>query len=450
MRDIALALVFVAMLLGGVRHVYAASMVWMWTAMAAPNTFLFGFLQAMPLNKIAVGVALLALLADRAKRKFIIDPSFAFHSLFILQGTVTLIFSLTDIPRTYDLFDKMLKIWLLVCVMRVANRERLQLHALVIMLALSLGVHGVLEGFKYVLTFGSHKVQASGTLGDNNSFAMAMLMMLPFFAYLVKYSALAVMRWAFGGIGMLVMIGIIASASRGAVVGLVVLGGMMVMQSRHKAMGLLIAAALGIAVVSLAPTQWLDRMNTIQHAESDGSFMNRVASWKLNTIVALNRPLTGGGFSALEDYRVYQQFVGQFSMLDFIPSEQPSGVLAAHSIYFEVIGDTGLVGFVLFLSIMASWYLNLRQVKRLSRAGPALAWARDLAVALEQSLIVYLVTGAALSAAYFENVYIEATLASMLLASVRETVQARVLNPLDALMARRPAVEVMPWAQPRR
>ena len=64
---------------------------------------------------------------------------------------------------------------------RVANRNRLELHSLMIAVALSMGVHGVLEGAKFVVTLGSHTVIPSPTLGDNNHFALFMLMVVPLF-----------------------------------------------------------------------------------------------------------------------------------------------------------------------------------------------------------------------------------------------------------------------------
>lgn len=421
MRDIALALIFVPMLLGSMRFLHTATMVWVWTALAMPASFMYGPLSALPLNKIAVGSSLIALFVDKTKRKFAADPTFVFHTLFVVQGLISFSFGLTDIPRTYDLIDRIVKVWALCCFMRVANRERLQLHAMVMMLTICVGLHGILEGMKYILSAGSHKVSVVGFFGDNNSMAMAVLTVLPFFHYFWKYSSRGIVRLGFAGLGVLALAGVVASASRGAVIGLVVLAGMMVLQSQRKILGLMVAAGLGIALAVAVPGTWLDRMNTIQAAETDGSFMGRVSSWKMNTIVALNRPLTGGGFSALEDARVHRDYVGQFGMLDFIPTPPPAGVVAAHSIYFEVLGDTGFIGFFLFIGMLAAWYTSVRQVKRMTRASKEKRWAYDLAVAIERSLAVYLVSGAALSAAYFENIYIEMTLAALLCVYIKET-----------------------------
>ena len=66
----------------------------------------------------------------------------------------------------------------------------------------------------------------------------------------------------------------------------------------------------------------------------------------MNTVIALDRPLIGGGFSATTDPRVYAAYRSRFSDFNFfLDTGEPTGPLEAHSIYFQVLGDTGFVGF---------------------------------------------------------------------------------------------------------
>ena len=78
----------------------------------------------------------------------------------------------------------------------------------------------------------------------------------------------------------------------------------------------------------------------------------------------------------------------------------------AHSIYFQVLGDTGFTGLILFLLILATALIKTIQTQRLAKRDPALEWSGDLARALQMSLAVYCVSGAALSLVYFELLYI--------------------------------------------
>ena len=109
-------------------------------------------------------------------------------------------------------------------------------------------------------------------------------------------------------------------------------------------------------------------------------------------------------------------------------------MLAAHSIYFQVLGDSGFVGLFLFMGLLLAWFVSLRRTKAMTQGRAEMRWAFDLAAALERSLMVYLVSGGALSAAYFENVYIEIVLASMVLACVRASAPERAP---DAVFNRR-------------
>ena len=92
---------------------------------------------------------------------------------------------------------------------------------------------------------------------------------------------------------------------------------------------------------------------------------------------------------------------------------------AAHSIYFEVLGDHGFVGLALYLAILAAAWLNTFQVLNVTRTRPDLAWAHELARMLQISLVAFLVGGAALSMAYYDGVLVVFALTAALLQVVR-------------------------------
>lgn len=420
MRDLVLLFVLFPMIYSSLRFIHISAMFWIWTALAAPSSFIFGFLAELPLNKIAVAVAGISLIVDRTKQRLFVDSTFALHTLLVIQGVISFTFGLTETNRSYDLLDRVVKVWLLALFIHLANRRREQIHGIVIVFTLSAGVHGVLEGFKYVITLGSHKVVPSLTMGDNNYLAMAILMLIPFMLYLAKYSSLNYTKRAFQMTAVMSLVGLVATASRGGIVAGVFLGGMMLIRSKRKVAGVMIGIALAGVLLVLAPSSWWARMDTLKSAESDGSFMSRVASWKMNALVALDRPFLGGGYSAMEDPRVFRDYLPQFGMLDFIPTDLPASILAAHSIYFQVMGDLGFVGFAIFMAMLASGFYSVRRIKLFCKDRPDLEWAADLAAAMQQMLVVYMVGGAALSASYFELFYVQISVLSILRRSLTE------------------------------
>ena len=98
-------------------------------------------------------------------------------------------------------------------------------------------------------------------------------------------------------------------------------------------------------------------------------------------------------------------------------SPDPNRVHAAHSIYFQVLGEHGFVGLFLFLGIGVATWLAARDLIRIGRLHAQHKWAADLGAMVQVSMIGYGSAGAFLSLAYFDlpyNVMIMAVVAQRL------------------------------------
>jgi O-antigen ligase len=73
---------------------------------------------------------------------------------------------------------------------------------------------------------------------------------------------------------------------------------------------------------------------------------------------------------------------------------------AFHSIYFEVLGEQGYPGLVMFLAITASTFWKLRRVSKKARAHPDLAWLGGLSDAVQSGLMVFMTSGAFVGIAF--------------------------------------------------
>ena len=429
MRDLAFVLLFACMIPAAMSSAASGVMLWVWISLIAPTAYLFGMARGFSFNKVAAVATFIAILVDKTKKRPYMDTHVFLLILFLIQCTISNMFSLTDIPRSDDLYDRLSKAIVLSFIMLPIIRDRLRIHGVVLAICLGMGMHGTSEAMKYIVTAGRHELQPPTFFGDNNSFGLAVLMFLPLLAYLTKYLARPIARNV-ARVGLaLNIVAVVATNSRGALVGMAALGLILLVQSKRKFGVLAIMAVIGLGLVFFTPESWRARMDTINDAQSDSSFMSRVRSWKMNTLVALDRPFVGGGLSAMEDQRVFDIYVGRFSSLDFINTGDPVGAIAAHSIYFETLGDTGFIGLAIFLGIMVTAFNNLRLIRRKSRGHPELQWAVDLASALQLTIIAYAVSGAALSMAYFEMYYVVTTLISVLRKYV-ETETAPATRPL--------------------
>jgi probable O-glycosylation ligase (exosortase A-associated) len=120
--------------------------------------------------------------------------------------------------------------------------------------------------------------------------------------------------------------------------------------------------------------------------------MARLNAWQTAFNVAKDRPL-GGGFE-LGTPSVFARY-----------APNPSVPCAAHSIYFQVLGEHGFPGLGLFLLLWLLVWLDTSWIIRRSRARTELGWASDLARMIQVSLVGFFVGGAFLSLAYYDVPY---------------------------------------------
>ena len=78
---------------------------------------------------------------------------------------------------------------------------------------------------------------------------------------------------------------------------------------------------------------------------------------------------------------------------------------AAHSIYFQVLGEQGWAGLIFFLGIGLAAWLQAGSLIRQLKNKPEMAWAAELARMCQVSLIGFAAGGAFLSLAYFDLPY---------------------------------------------
>lgn len=454
MRDLGFALVWLALLPVSLVSAYVGVLLWVWVALIAPNDMLFGFMSGVPFNKVVALPAIGLAIFGRQRKDAYLDGTLVVVALLALSATVSWLNPIIANDSATDLYIKLLKEIALVFVISVVMIKREHLHLMALIIALALGFLATKEGLISLLTAGGHKIIGSVSIGDNNSLATALLMIIPLLFYLYLHSAVRAVR-----VSVLVVLGlsvvtVIMTFSRGGFVGLLVLGGYMVKNSKNKFGAVFLVILAGILIYAFAPAAWFSRLDTIETADNDSSFMGRVVAWKISWLIAMDHPLFGGGMHAVQQPFVWDFYKPFLYKLDFVTTP-PADVIphAAHSMYFEVLGDLGFIGLALFLSMLALAFWNCRQTYRMSRQHPSLAWAADLARMMQISLVVYIVTAAALSMAYFELIYIMVALTSRCRRTVRLSLETDALELPDQLsiraharpvLTRRPALSRMP------
>jgi probable O-glycosylation ligase (exosortase A-associated) len=166
--------------------------------------------------------------------------------------------------------------------------------------------------------------------------------------------------------------------------------------------------------------------------------MGRVVAWKLSFIMAVHHPFFGGGFKALEYFPVWKELSKEFFAYPWFYTGEalPNTTVAraAHSIYFQVLGDHGFFGLGIYLATMATSFFKARKVAKIAKREGAPRWIVNLATTVQLSLFAFAVGAAALSFAYFDLIFTVFALAQVL--------ESRILPAaLAAKTAQLPRVE---------
>jgi putative inorganic carbon (HCO3(-)) transporter len=227
---------------------------------------------------------------------------------------------------------------------------------------------------------------------DNNELALALIMTVPLMRYLQLQFRNKWVRLAFYPAMMACVLSALGSHSRGALLAMAAMAFMLWLRGSRKLMTAPVFVLAGIALIALMPEHWGDRMETIATYEQDASAMGRINAWWAAFNIAQDRML-GGGFD------LYRPDV--FAIYAPVPDD----VHAAHSIYFQVLGELGFIGLAIFLSFWFFTWRTAAWVRRHARNDPETEWASTLAGLCQVSLVAYFIGGAFLSLSYFDLPY---------------------------------------------
>lgn len=430
MRDLMFAMAMLLAIPLAIARPINAYYLWGWTAVLIPTSFFYGFMANARLN-LFFAILTLALVALGRVKWSDYQPNRVtwLYLLFLAHATMAFLLGYEGNPDNARYYEFLAKIMVFCLLMPLFINSRLRMHVMLLVIVLGLGLHGVLNGLKTLASAGGHNMTGpEGTMiFDRNHLSTALALVLPIIFYLHTYTESKLVRLGFLGAFAVVALAIMGGGSRGGFVALAVVGAWLIMTSRHRFRTLLFVCVLGFAFYYFGAELWADRLSTIQDANEDASFMGRVIAWKVSSAIALSHPVFGAGFHAVQVNAIWDIFKYSPGLLGFLDLPVPTfSAKAAHSIYFEVMGDMGFVGLFLFLSILLQSIHSRFAIKRMVKqlGGTRYLWARDLADMLMLSVIAYMAGGAAVSLGYFEVIYMVIMLLELLRLHVAREVAA--------------------------
>ena len=394
MRDYIVTLIVLGSLPYILARPYIGVVVWSWLAYMNPHRLCWGFAVEMPFAQMVAIATLAATLFSREPKRIPWTRETVTLLIFVLWVCITTIFSLETEGALVEL-ERVIKIQLMTFVTLIVMNNRERLHLLVWTIALSIGFYGVKGGLFTILTGGGFHVQgpSKSFIGGNNELGLAMLMVMPIMRYLQLQAEKKWIRLGLMIALFLTLVAILGTQSRGAFLGLAAVGFFLIMKNPNRFAFLLLTLIAVPIAFGIMPDSWWERMETIRNYQEDGSAMGRINAWWFAFNLAIDRPIVGGGFAVFQQpwFRMY--------------APDPEDKHDAHSIYFEVLGEHGFLGLVLFLSLGIFTWRSCTWIIKNTKGIDDLRWASNLARMLQVSLVAYASSGAFLGLAYFDLYY---------------------------------------------
>ena len=218
------------------------------------------------------------------------------------------------------------------------------------------------------------------------------------------------------------LISIVASSSRGAVVGLAPVILWMLLKSTKRIQGLTLAAILAVGVWFILPAEQKERFSSM--GEDDTS-QSRLVYWTRGMEMMREHPVTGIG---------YKNWL-RYSRVNYEPLYGKGGnpiVQLPHNIFVEAGAELGYTGLFIFFGLIGmTLYTNYRTRKIAKRLRDRGVFGAAMAHGLDAAMIGYLASGMFVTVLYYPFFWINYAMTVALHHSVvREAARVTVPRPM--------------------
>jgi probable O-glycosylation ligase (exosortase A-associated) len=405
-RDFALVVLLCASLPVCFFQPYFGVLMWVWIAYFNPHRFTFSYMYDFPIAAAVAVPTMAGLLLNRkfnrpllVRENLLLMALWAWFCIVYVNALHEPLFAGHMADAKYELL-RISKILLMTFVIMLVTNSEKRLKWLFLVTSFSFGALAVKGALFGLATSGQFRVfgPPDTFISENNAFGLALNMSLPFFFFLSRVEKNTLLRRALNVGFICALICILLTYSRGGLLGLAAVLSFLAWRSKYRALGAALLVTCTLVIVSFAPPQWMQRMETLRQEGVDMSAQQRLVSWGTTWNFAHDFPLMGGSFYTLPDVAIFQKYQTR---------PLPGGHLSSgpHSIYFQVLGEQGFIGFAIYFGLVGCCLVTLRRLRRRTVTIPELQWISVYADIMTGSILGFLVSGAFLGFADFDLYY---------------------------------------------
>jgi len=403
MLDLVFAAYLCGLLLLGLRRPFIWVLAYLYVDIVAPQMIAWGFLTSLPISLLVFVAAFGGWLVFDSKKGARVNYRQGLMFLLLVYCAFTTYTA--DFPvEAQAKWDWVWKALVFAIFLPLTLRTRLRIEAAILVMVLSAAAIIIDGGIKTALGgggYGTLRLLVNNNTGlyEGSIISCVAISIIPLILWLTRHGTIYPPDWRVKVFAVcLIFACVLMPIGTQARTGLVCFAFLCLISLRtvkRRFLYLGLMGAAGLLVLPFLPHSFTERMGTIENHQSDESASTRIAVWNWTLDYAKHHPL-GGGFEAylankLEYNTVSADTSGSTTIVR-IQKVKDQG-RAYHSSFFEMLGEQGFPGLILWLWIQASgiWHMELVRRRWKGRKGPDEQWQAPLANALQQAHLVYLV-----------------------------------------------------------
>ena len=418
MRDLFFVGYLALLLLMAFKRPFLFTLVYAYVDIVAPQRLSYFLLNSIPLSLILFGLAFAGFMLSDDKKDVRISPRWVLLIVLLAYCGYTTMEAVEPVAAQ----EKWAWVWkalVFAAFLPLTLRTRLRIEALALMLVLCASTLIVTGGLKTLAGGGGYGVMVllvdiDSGLYESSIISCVSIAIIPIILWLAKHGTIFKPDWRVRAYAaalvfacLLIPIGVQA---RTGLICAAVLAIMFLRDAKRRMLYIMGAVVLGLVTVPFLPSTFTDRMGTIKNYKADESASTRIAVWQWTWEFVKVHPM-GGGFNAYIQNKIrYKIPVIDDNGMD--TGEVDTGEVvdqgrAYHSSYFEMLGEQGWPGLIMWLIIHVGGVWRMEAIMRIykKRNRDDELWVGPLARALQHAQIVYLVGSLFVGIAFQPFVY---------------------------------------------
>lgn len=398
MRDLGLIGFLAALIALGFRRPFLFVLAYAYVDIVSPQRLSYYLLNSIPVSLICFALAVGGwLVADEKSGSRVSGRQWLMIFLLGWTGYTTLH---ADFPaEALTKWDWVWKAMVFAIFLPFTLRTRLRIEALISFMILSAASIVIVGGIKTLLSGGGYG--SLNLMVDNNSglyegsiISTVAIAIIPLILWLAKHGTIFPADWRVRlfatGLVFACLLMPVGTQARTGLVCIAVLGVLTLRATKRRMLYLALVGAIALVAVPFLPSSFTQRMDTIQGYRADSSASTRLAVWRWTWEYVKEHP-GGGGFEAYRQNRLSMTLTSEKDGMVSTTAHVDAG-RAYHSAYFEMLGEQGFPGIILWSLLHISGLIGMERLRRrfLDATGGD-DWIAPLATALQHGQIIYLV-----------------------------------------------------------